>query len=97
VPQSPLQQIRILEMEPWTISVDSYPIGCLPLSYPALQKLCSPDVVVSGHPLRRRLRLRVLATPSPRANRETKHLREQHQHHTHSLDHAATITYTASG
>ena len=50
MPQSPLQQIRILEMEPWTIPVDSHPIGCPPLSYPALQKLCSPDVVASRHP-----------------------------------------------
>jgi len=30
--------------------VDSHPIGCPPLSYPALRKLCSPDVVASGHP-----------------------------------------------
>ena len=37
-------------MEPWTIPVDSHPIGRLPLSYPALQKLRSPDVVASGHP-----------------------------------------------
>jgi len=37
-------------MEPWTIPVDSHPIGRPPLSYPALQKLRSPDVIASGHP-----------------------------------------------
>jgi len=34
--QLPLQQIKILKTEPWTIPVDSYPIDCPPLSYPVL-------------------------------------------------------------
>jgi len=50
VPQFPLQQIRILETEPWTIPVDSHLIGCPLLSYPALWKLYSLDVVASRHP-----------------------------------------------
>ena len=73
MPQLPLQQIRILKTEPWTIPVDSHPIGRPPLSYPALQKLRSPDVVASGHPPRHSRCLRVSATSSSRANRETKY------------------------
>jgi len=80
VSQSPLQQIRILKTEPWTIPVDSHPIGRPPLSYPALREFCFPDVVASGHPPRRSRRLGIPATLSPRANRKTKCLWKQHQH-----------------
>jgi len=47
--QLPLQQIRILKTEPWTIPVDSHPIGCPPLSYPALREFHSLDVIALGH------------------------------------------------
>jgi len=65
MPQSPLQQIRILKMEPWTIPVDSHPIGRPFLSYLALREFYSPDVVVSGHLPRHSRRLRIPATLSP--------------------------------
>ena len=39
-----------LKMEPWTIPVDSYPMSHPPLSYLALQKIHSPDVVAFRHP-----------------------------------------------
>jgi len=50
MPQLPLQQIRILKIEPWTIPVDSHLIGCLPLSYLALREFRSPDVIALRHP-----------------------------------------------
>jgi len=49
MPQLPLQQIKILKTKPWTIPVDSYPIGCPPLSYPVLQEFHSPDVIALRH------------------------------------------------
>jgi len=50
MPQLPLQQIKILKTEPWTIPVDSYTIDCPPLSYLALWEFCSPDVIALRHP-----------------------------------------------
>jgi len=96
VPQSPLQQIRILKAEPWTIPVDSHPIGRLPLSYPVLQKFHSPDVVASGHLSRHSRHLRIPATPSSGAHRETTCFRKQHQHHPGSPDRVATAAHAVS-
>jgi len=83
-------------MKPWTIPVDSHPIGRPSLLYPTLWEFRSLGVIASRHSPRHSRCLRVPAAPSPQANGKAKHLRKQHQHYTRSLDCAATVAYTAS-
>jgi len=51
--------------------VDSHPTGCPSLPYPTLRKFHSSDVVALGHPSRHGQYLRIPATPSAGAHRET--------------------------
>jgi len=84
-------------VEPWTIPVDSHPIGCPPLLYPTLQKFHSPDVVAPGYLSRRSRHLRIPTTSSAGAHGEATYLQKQHQHYSSSPDRATTAAYVASG